>query len=389
MAALGTRVNMASLRASRVLNCKQSHVYRKSLAAHQQIRLQSNTSTPPPATPAPNSQPSGLLDATNSTPNPTAKSPNPPKPPRYRQRALIYSTLSLLLGVLAGNFITFTISPPADPLPGSATDKLIVHDLSNRIDSEFKVKILRGKARATGAKLRGEDGAWVEVASSLSEDDENVVLPRKNGDVPAWLAERDEKEGLRQQALALGLRYEEDQGLMTREAMAGARGLGVERLFWNTRNHELVAVVWFGGGLSGWPGVTHGGAIATVLGEKAALAAQLLRMGGEYEGAARDAEGITRGPELQNLQLSYKKPTHARGFYVVRMKPRVDIEGTATMVGTLGKEVEVEGTLETMDGKICVQMNGTVPVADNAKGGLQTAKEAAKGTGLGKWFGMG
>lgn len=371
---------MASLRTSRALNYGRAYVYRTSLLTHQQFRLQSNTSTPPSATPPPESQPSGLLDARN----PTAK---PPKAPRYRQRALIYSTVSLLIGVLAGNFITFTISPPADPLPGSATDKLIVHDLSNRIDDEFKVKILRGKARATPAKLRGEDGAWVEVASSLSSD-ENVV-PKKTGDVPAWLAERDAQEGLRQQASALGLRYEEDQGQMTREAMAGARGLGVERLFWNMRNHELVAVVWFGGGLSGWPGVTHGGALATVLGEKAALAAQLLRMGGDDEGAARDAAGVARGPELENLQLSYKKPTHARGFYVVRMKPRVDLEGAATMVGTLGKEVEVEGTLETMDGKICVQMNGTVPVADNAKGGLQTAKQAAKGTGLGKWFGMG
>jgi len=260
-----------------------------------------------------------------------------------------------------------------------------VHDLSNRIDDEFKVKILRGKARATPAKLRGEDGAWVEVASSLSSEGE--IVPKKIGATPAWLAERDGEEGLRQQAQALGLRYEEDQGVMTRETMAGARGLGVERLFWNTKNHELVAVVWFGGGVSGWPGVTHGGAIATVLGEKAALAAQLFRYGGE-EGMQGDASGITRGPELEKLQLTYKKPTHARGFYVIRIKPRIDVEDATTMVSTLGKEVEVEGTFETMDGRVCVIMNGVVPVAGTAKGGLQTTKQAVKGSGVGKWFGL-
>ena len=371
---------MASLRATRAVLSRPPCLHPRVRLPIHQLRPQSTASTPSPATSPLPSEPPEQFNTSN-------QSFKPPKPPRYRQRALIYSTLSLLLGVLAGNFVTFTIAPPADPEPGSAADKLIVHDLSNRIDEEFKVKILRGKARATPAKLRGEDGAWVEVASSLSSEGEKII-PKKIGATPAWLSERDADEGLRQQAQALGLRYEEDQGMMTRETMAGARALGVERLFWNTKNHELVAVVWFGGGVSGWPGVTHGGALATVLGEKAALAAQLLRRGGEDESAQRDAEGITRGPELEKLQLTYKKPTHARGFYVVRVKPRVDVEGAATMAGTLGKEVEVEGTLETMDGKICVVMNGVVPVASNAKGGLQTTKQAVKGSGLGKWFGL-
>jgi hypothetical protein len=49
--------------------------------------------------------------------------------------------------------------------------------------------------------------------------------------------------------------------------MSGTRGLGVQRAFWSAETREMVAVVWIGGGLAGWPGVAHGGAIATVFEE--------------------------------------------------------------------------------------------------------------------------
>jgi hypothetical protein len=50
----------------------------------------------------------------------------------------------------------------------------------------------------------------------------------------------------------------------TQQSLAGIQGLGVQRAFWNTETRELVAVVWVGWRLSGWPGVAHGGAIATI-----------------------------------------------------------------------------------------------------------------------------
>lgn len=43
--------------------------------------------------------------------------------------------------------------------------------------------------------------------------------------------------------------------------------MGVFRVFWNEAEKRSISVVFFGGGLSGWPGVVHGGAIATVLDE--------------------------------------------------------------------------------------------------------------------------
>jgi acyl-coenzyme A thioesterase PaaI-like protein len=50
-------------------------------------------------------------------------------------------------------------------------------------------------------------------------------------------------------------------------ALSGTRGFGVQRAFWNAETKEMVAVVWIGGGLAGWPGVAHGGAIATIFEE--------------------------------------------------------------------------------------------------------------------------
>jgi hypothetical protein len=60
----------------------------------------------------------------------------------------------------------------------------------------------------------------------------------------------------------------EDWGSTTRtltgESLAGSKGLGVQRAFWNAETKELVAVVWIGRALSGWPGLAHGGAVATI-----------------------------------------------------------------------------------------------------------------------------
>jgi len=46
--------------------------------------------------------------------------------------------------------------------------------------------------------------------------------------------------------------------------LAGSQGLGIQRAFWNAETREMVAVVWIGGALSGWPSLAHGGAIATI-----------------------------------------------------------------------------------------------------------------------------
>jgi acyl-coenzyme A thioesterase PaaI-like protein len=64
---------------------------------------------------------------------------------------------------------------------------------------------------------------------------------------------------------AKGEEKEGRQGILS--SLSGTRGFGVQRAFWNAETREMVAVVWIGGGLTGWPGVAHGGAIATVFEE--------------------------------------------------------------------------------------------------------------------------
>jgi acyl-coenzyme A thioesterase PaaI-like protein len=49
--------------------------------------------------------------------------------------------------------------------------------------------------------------------------------------------------------------------------MAGSAGLAVQRVFWDEEKQCATTVVWFGSGMAGWPGVVHGGALATVMDE--------------------------------------------------------------------------------------------------------------------------
>ncbi|EMC94860.1 hypothetical protein BAUCODRAFT_36137 [Baudoinia panamericana UAMH 10762] len=168
--------------------------------------------------------------------------------------------------------------------------------------------------------------------------------------------------------------------------MRGFPALGVERLFWDRQEHTLVAIIRFGPALSGWPGVTHGGAIATVLAEKMALAASLSspsladdagtgsvgvseaavpqRMPGVGGHAKMFAPSLTQGSggEQLSLSLSYVKPTYANNVYVVRVSPSIDLaqEEKPHVVpdepmGSSAAGTEYEATLETMDGRILVK----------------------------------
>lgn len=242
----------------------------------------------------------------------TTSSPSPSLLRRYR-RAIIWSSTGLALGGTLGAVLSHTLAPPPHPAPGTHEDAILMHDLETRIDNEFKVKVLRGKCTAAAANLRGEDASWRE-------------LPANVADTP-----------------------------LSGTAMAGARGVGVERLFWNEKGSELVAVVWFGGATSGWPGVVHGGCIATLMAEKMALAARLTRVAA---GGRLSQEVLAADGELEAVEIGYKKPTYANAFYVVRMLPRHGDEA-----GGSGDEVEVDGVLETLEGKLCVAVTGIVPVS--------------------------
>lgn len=276
-----------------------------------------------------------LRRAESTAPEPT--NPAKPTPPTFLRRhrsAILWATLSLTLGAVGGQFVVHTIAPPKLPEPWSREDGLLMADLTRRLDDEFKVKILRGKCLGVSKALKGDASGWVEV----------VPLPIELGEA---------QEGTHK----------------LRAQLEGAKGLGVERLFWERREKRLVAVVWFGGSLCGWPGVTHGGAIATQLAEKLSMAAGLAEGGSNEVLAAATPQRLpgvgnhakmlapaSTPDEPAQLSVNYVKPTFANNFYVLRVAPAIPLEQEpdAVQPWEVHGGHEWEATLETMDAKTCV-----------------------------------
>ncbi|TKA78518.1 hypothetical protein B0A55_01982 [Friedmanniomyces simplex] len=279
-----------------------------------------------------------LRRANSTTPTAATISPPPPNHPTFLRRnraTLLWTTLSLALGLMAGNTTLHIISPPPMPEPGTHEDRILIADLNKRIDQEFLVKVLRGKCLGVAKQLKGSSEArWVEVIPPIDEEG------RWNGDELV-------------------------------SHMQGAKGLGVERVFWDRDDQKLVAIIWFGGALSGWPGVTHGGAIATVLAEKGALAAALVE--GRRDRPSTAAATPQRLPgtgshakifapaerheDPAQLSLSYVKPTQANNFYVIRVSPSMDLDQDPEHIVPSEPRGghEYEATLETIDSRVCVK----------------------------------
>lgn len=281
--------------------------------------------------------------------------PSPSLFRRYR-RAIIWSSLAAVAGAAAGNFALHLIAPPAMPLAGTHEDNILIADLNKRIDNEFKVKILRGKCLGVAKQLKGEETGWVEV------------LPV---------------------ALDAGEKLPFHDGLL--DQLQGAKGFGVQRIFWDRSEHKMVAIVWLGGALSGWPGVVHGGILATALEDKIALAATLAhgastvssaaipqRLPGTGSHATMPAP-IEASADPVSFSIDYKKPTYANYFHVIRVSPAYSQEMQGGVrYGIPG--AEWTATLETMDSQICVQAAAKLSPRSTAEQVEEKVADAAKWT---------
>lgn len=149
----------------------------------------------------------------------------------------IYATTFLFLGLATGQLVRFIVLPPPLPLPGTEEDTILINTLDAQAD-----------ALPIVLELRAHNADWKE-----------------------WPAYSNIRPPHREHRLSTG-------------PMAGARGLGVQRVFWNEKERRAISVVFFGGGLSGWPGVVHGGTIATIMDESLGRVAilQLAQKTGEY-----------------------------------------------------------------------------------------------------------
>lgn len=133
---------------------------------------------------------------------------------------------------------------------------------------------------------------------------------------------------------------------LTTGPLAGARAVGAfQRIFFNQDTGECVCVIWFGGAVSGWPGVTHGGLVAIIMDEQLGRCA--IRQ-------FPSQTGVTA-----NLDITYLKPTVTNSFYVIRSFPSKE--------GLTDTKAWVHGRLETLEGKVCVEAKGLFVVPKKFK----------------------
>ena len=222
----------------------------------------------------------------------------PPPAPRRRRRGLIYAVVFACLGATVGSLFRLSISPPPLPVQGTPEDLYILSGIHER-----------------AAKL--------PLVQKLSAD-------------PAWESwEAYDDRG--------PTNSEKRKGSITAGSLSGSKGLAYQRVFWNPATGELANVVYFGGGTAGWPGVVHGGALATVLDETLGRCA-ILRF--------PSRTGVTA-----RLELNYKKPTVTNDFYTVRTRPVVEEGEVVNKDGSRksDRKLWVHGHVEAENGRVCVE----------------------------------
>ncbi|KUI74565.1 putative mitochondrial membrane protein FMP10 [Cytospora mali] len=244
---------------------------------------------------------SAAAAATTTTPSPPP-GPHPyptnPPPPRRRRPRWISAIFLLLLGATAGTAIRAVLAPPPPLLPGTEVDAALAADIRTAASHLPVVRQLLG------------DRDW---SSRHHEAYEGVPV------------------GSRPQRITTG-------------ALGGSRGIGGYQHVWrNDKTGEVVAVVYFGTGTIGWPGVVHGGVIATILDEHSARA------------AIRDLSASGKGPLTAKLDITYKNPTLSSDFYVVRANAVPEEALAPEEKGKRGRKVWVDARVETVEGRVCVE----------------------------------
>lgn len=258
--------------------------------------------TPQNASSLPAPRPSNFrsqLDSKNPVADPDAPPPPPPKKPLLSGRTIVYITLFSVLGFTLGKYSSMLLAPAALPIPLSKED---LHHIN---------------------LLKQASLAFPMIAKMMKD--------------PEWES-WDAYESLPKDRV--------DHRLTT-GPLGGYQGIGHQRVFHNRRTGEYVVLVWLGKGLAGWPGVVHGGCIATVLDEclgRAALAG--------FEGGS----GVTA-----QLDIEYKKPVVSGEWWIVRTK--VDDPENKDR----HRKTWVTGTLEDLEGKIHVKTKGLFVVPKGIK----------------------
>ncbi|KAI1212725.1 HotDog domain-containing protein [Annulohypoxylon truncatum] len=245
-------------------------------------------------------------------PSSSSSSSSSASPPPRRKR--LRPWLFIALGFGLGTMLRLTLSPPTPPAPGSDEDTYLSEQIRAQGSSLPLVQKLSTDPRYT---------SW-DAYSGFSSPTTHTSKPHGGGSVV--------------------------QSRITTGPLAGSRGLPFQRIYHDVATGEVVSVVYFGSGTGGWPGVVHGGALATLLDESLGRCA-ILRF------PART--GVTA-----RLELQYRQPTLTSGFYVIRARPMPDERDGPEKQA---RKLWVEGTLETVDGKTCVEAKALFVVPKGVK----------------------
>ena len=214
-------------------------------------------------------------------------------------RPVFYTVAFLAAGLVSGQIFCGFAFPTALPEPGTPLDDYHVAHVRRRLGELPLV-----------SELREHRGEWLEYDAYLA------VSP---------------EEGIH--AMTAGL-------------LQGSRAIGVQRVFWNKAEHRLIAVVFLGGAMAGWPGVLHGGGTAAMLLENMERV-----VGGPELGPAKRLDW-----RLRDFMVKYRKPATVNQIYVVRAE--VDSEPDRSMSNKM--LVKVKATLEfASDGGVVTEAHGT------------------------------
>ena len=278
------RVTWSACALSRVSRPSQGRQFHKLTTDLRTLQLCRRVSRPystvPPPPPQVQAQPL----------EPVLNTSEPPLPRQKRNiRPFIYATIFFIIGATTGQYMALVVNPPPLPLPGTPEDEALSSWIFSRAEN-------------------------LPIVKSLSSDPNFVSWP-------AYSAFAEHERPHR----------------MTTGPLGGSRGLGgYQRIFYNKETGEMISVLWIGGALAGWPGVVHGGLLATVLDETL--------------GRCGIARFETRTGVTANLEVNYKRPTMTNSFVVVRCLPVLE--------GSTERKAYVQGRVETLDGKICVEAKG-------------------------------
>lgn len=136
---------------------------------------------------------------------------------------------------------------------------------------------------------------------------------------------------------------------LTTGPLGTAKALGsYQHVFHNAATGEVLTVVYLGTFLVGYPFTAHGGVLATLLDEQCARAAL-------QDVAFADGGGGGGGIVTARLEIDYRRPTTVQQFCVVKARAVPEEELEAYERGKRGRKVWVRTTLETVDGKVCVE----------------------------------